>query len=99
MDPMAIAGMIFVLVLVLFIGGFIVLSPITRRLGLLLESRLQKEKLEGPSSEELKELQQVIQGLEAEIRRLSDRQDFTEKLLSSRAISSLPPAGRSEPPA
>jgi cell division protein FtsB len=96
MDPMAVAGMIFTLVLTVLVGGFIVLFPVTRRLGLLLESKLQEKK--DPMHAELAELRQMkelMHSMEAQIRLLAERQEFTEQLITRRAREALPSA--SEP--
>lgn len=37
LEPVALAGMIFSLLVILLIGGFILLYPLSRRLGALLE--------------------------------------------------------------
>jgi hypothetical protein len=85
MDPMGIAGMIFTLILVGMIGGFILLRPVSKQLGLLLESKLQQNR--GPDQQTLDKvdtLTDTVRTLEAEVRLLSDRLEFNEKLLGSR---------------
>jgi hypothetical protein len=98
MDPMAIAGMIFTLLLFMLVGGFIVLFPITRRLGAYLEQRLEQGKgaVDHP---DIRQLRATVGALQAEIERLAERQDFTESLLLSPARSSrgeLPAASAGE---
>ncbi|NIP58516.1 MAG: hypothetical protein GWM92_09515, partial [Gemmatimonadetes bacterium] len=44
MDPLIAASMIFTLILVVLIGGFIVLFPVTRRLGKALEVYLDQKR-------------------------------------------------------
>jgi len=85
MDPMGIAGMIFTLMLVAMVGGFILLRPVSKQLGLLLESKLQQNR--GPDQQTLDKvdtLTDTVRTLEAEVRLLSDRLEFNEKLLGSR---------------
>ena len=97
MDPIALAGMIFTLVLVLIVGGFILLFPVSRRLGLFLEAKLKPASL---ASEDTRKLWEAIHSLETELRRIADRQEFTERMLTERSATSLP--GRSReglPPA
>ena len=84
MEPMALAGMLFVLVLIAMIGGFILLIPISRRLGRVLDAWLL-EKRGGVNQEELIQLRQAVQSLEAEVTSLAERQQFTDRLLESRS--------------
>jgi hypothetical protein len=93
-------GMIFTLILVMLLGGFILLFPLSRRLGDLLESKVSDSKSRGLPEEELRRLWDVIHGLEGEVRRLSERQQFTERMLErpraaipGEAPDSLPPPG------
>ncbi|HET9983209.1 MAG TPA: hypothetical protein VFQ38_06470 [Longimicrobiales bacterium] len=91
MDPMALAGMIFTLILVVLIGGIIVLFPITKRLGLLLESKLQERgKPPALAPADTARLLEAVAALEAEVRRLAERQEFTERLVSGREAGALP---------
>ena len=77
MDPNAIAGMIFTLLLAGLVGGFILLYPVSRRLGLLLEEKLHpKRPPPGVSADALEALQQSVHALEGEVKRLTERQDF-----------------------
>ncbi len=84
MDPNAFIGMVFTLILVLLIGGFIVLWPLTRRLGVLLEQRLSgKQVPDAVTQQQLADLQDTIAGMQAELERIADRQDFVDNLLAS----------------
>jgi hypothetical protein len=83
MDPNAVAGMIFTLLLFLLIGGFIVLLPLTRRLGALIESKAAEKKQDALPPQAIDELVNVIRDLETQVRRLAERQEFTEQLLES----------------
>ena len=89
MDPMAIAGMIFTLVLTVIIGGFILLFPLAKRLGLLIESKIQDKDAARQELASENQLKEMIQGLETQIRALVERQEFTEKLLSHREQQNL----------
>ncbi len=84
MDPTAVAGMIFTLLLALFIGGFILLFPLSRRLGQLLEQRVTGGKPPGEALlQEVADLRQTLEGMQADLARIRDRQDFVDKLLSA----------------
>ncbi|MGH7470389.1 MAG: hypothetical protein ACRENP_20795, partial [Longimicrobiales bacterium] len=92
----AVAGMVFTLVFTVIVGGFIVLFPVTRRLGLLLESKLQEKK--DPMHAELadvRQMKELMHSMEAQIRLLAERQEFTEQLIARRSKEALPPG--SEP--
>ena len=72
--------MIFTVVVLMLIGGFILLLPLTRRLGALLEHRMLSED-RAKQSADVDALVQAVDALRDEVERLSARQDFTEKLL------------------
>lgn len=96
MDVDAVAGMIFTLVLTCLIGGFILMLPISRRLGALLESKIEGEKRgAAPVTAEVTQLAEAVRSLETELRALKERQEFTENLLTTRERQKLP----AEPPA
>jgi hypothetical protein len=85
MDEEVVAGMIFTLLLVVMIGGFILLYPLSRRVSALMERRMQeKEPPPRPIDGELDALRQAVADLSTQVDRLVDRQDFMEKLLSQR---------------
>ena len=82
MDIIPLAGMLFSLLMVLVIGGLILLFPISRRLGKFLEIRID-ERMEWDTlpKEAFNELMGVVEELQNEVQRLSDRQQFIERLL------------------
>lgn len=85
MDVVPLAGMLLTLLMVLIIAGSILMFPIMRRLGRLLELRIEERRggaLPAAEVQELKELKELVRGLEAEVERLSERQTFTERLLT-----------------
>ena len=83
MDPMALGMMIFTVVVIVLIGGFILLLPLTRRLGQFLEYRMS-DKRRVEESEDRDRLLRAIEALRDDVVRLAERQDFTEKLLGPR---------------
>ena len=82
MDIIPLAGMLFSLLMVLVIGGLILLFPISRRLGKFLEIRID-ERMEWDTlpKEAFNELMGVVEELQNEVQRLSERQQFVERLL------------------
>ena len=89
MEPMALASMIFVLIMCAMVGAFILLIPLSRRLGALLDAWLQDKRAEAPG--EIAELRRTIQVLEAEVQALAERQQFTDQLLEARRPERLEP--------
>jgi len=79
-DPNTIPMMIFTIVVLALIGGFIVVYPITRRLGKFLEYRMS----DAGRTREIEDRERMLRAIEAlrdELARLAERQDFTERLL------------------
>ena len=90
MEPEVLAGMLFIVVILAMIGGFILLLPITRRLGAILEQRLNEKSIQGSSGAQLQQLQATVRQLQTEVERLAQRQDFTEALLQEQRPPMLP---------
>lgn len=82
MDPMAIAGMLFVLIMLAMVSGFILLLPISRRLGAYLEQRLTHGRAGGVPPEQLTELRELVLSLQSQVESISERQEFTDRLLT-----------------
>ena len=96
-DPNAILGVAFTLLLVLLIGGMILLYPLTRQLGKLIETKVRSNApADGPGSEpalQAEQMRELIRDLQVEVGRLSERQEFFERLIadaSSRQPEKLP---------
>lgn len=86
MDILPLAGMLFSLLVVLIIAGSILTFPIMRRLGKLLEMRIEERRQDGPQagrleSAELDALREIVEGLQTDVDRLAERQAFAERLL------------------
>lgn len=91
MDPNALAGMVTTLILAAMVGGFILLYPLTRRLGALLEQRVQGKMTADPGeNREVAQLREQVGVLERQVARLTERQEFTEQLVSEKQSRSLP---------
>ena len=89
MDPIVLASMLFTVILVTMIGGFILLFPITRRLGAILEQRLNDRSRTEIAPEQIKQLQAAVRSLRAELDQVAERQQFTESLLAQQQTSQL----------
>ena len=97
MDPLIAASMIFSIVVLLVIGGFITLFPVSRRLGRVLEVWLSKQADARSVEGKLRETQEVLGQVIARLERLEERQEFVEDLLRRRPQgAALPPGGPGE---
>jgi len=85
MDWEVIAPMVVLIVLSLTVGGVLILRPIAKRLGVLLEA-MAKEKGVGPSHD-ANRIREEVETLRARLELLEDRQDFTDGLLEARRPS------------
>ena len=92
MNPEALAGMIFTLIVIAMILGFILLFPVTRRLGQLLEQKLGERpaKARPDATNEVQRMRDQVQALESEVRMLTERQQFVEALVSRGEAKALP---------
>jgi hypothetical protein len=83
MDPMQleiIAPMVFAVILTLTIAGVILLKPLSKQLGNLLEA-MAKERTEPQLGEELGHMRSLLETIDARLALLEERQDFTDALL------------------
>ncbi len=80
MNPEMIALMVFFLIALAMTGSFILIFPITRRLGQFLEYRMStKGRIEDQERMDL--LLKAVGSLRDDVARLAERQEFTERLL------------------
>lgn len=101
MDPYTVGGMIFSVVMVLLVGGFIVSFPILRRLGGLMEEMIRERResrLSKGSTAEIQEeiagLRRAFEALDRQVDLIGERQEFFENLLShERDKGLIPPSG------
>jgi hypothetical protein len=90
MDLIPIAAMLFVIILAGMGFGTILLFPITRRLGTLLEQRLQNRLPDDVMVRELRNLASAIHSVQHQVGQLSERQAHIEALLPDRDAMRLP---------
>jgi hypothetical protein len=85
MDTDLLIGTTFVLLLTLIVAGVILLFPISRKLGQLIDLRVMEKKggLAG-DPDELRRLGERLAEVEDQLKRLADRQEFTDQLLARR---------------
>ena len=81
MDPFILQAMIFSIIVIVLLAGFALLFPLTRQLGKVLEKKYLEDGTGGTNAQEVAALRRAVQALTGDVERLSERQDFTEKLL------------------
>jgi hypothetical protein len=85
----------FMLLVILVICGAILLFPLSRKLGLLIESRIEDKKAQGgPGAEEIRHLASRLAGIEDQLQSLAERQDFLDRLVTERRPIEGLPSGR-----
>jgi hypothetical protein len=84
MNPNDIAPMVMGVTLFLVTGGVILLRPLSRRLGELLEVMI-RERAAPPPAPELTQIRDLLLNVESRLSLLEERQSFAEALLSSRS--------------
>ena len=99
-DPLVLTSMIFTLLVILLIGGFIVAFPVVRRLGSAVDVWVETRREEGVPGAgaarleaEVRDLAGRLDALERRMEVLSERQDFAEALIEGQRSSGRPDAG------
>lgn len=88
-----IAGMIFILLATLIAAGRKLLEPLMPRLGEAMDQRLEERRAgTAGSSTEMAELREVVEEMQKELLRLSEQQEFTQRLLEDRSAPDRTPA-------
>ena len=96
--PEAIAEMIGPVVIILLLGTFVLLFPLSRRLGRVLEEWIKLRQETSPDRDtlarlenEVRELRQSVEAGDQRIGLLAERQDFMESLVEAKKTAALPP--------
>lgn len=89
MDWEMIAPMVVGIVLILTVGGVLILRPLAKRLGNLLEV-MTRERLEGSDRQDMAHLREILETMNQRLQLLEERQEFTDRLLESREAKRLP---------
>ena len=86
MNPHDVAPMIVFTTLIVVTGGVVLLRPLARRLGDLIDVTIaeRRRNLAPPEpAPDQTRLLSVVESIEERLERLEDRQDFTDQLLAS----------------
>jgi hypothetical protein len=96
--PYAIAELLTILTMVFLIGSFILLFPISRRLGKAIEEWVKIRHESSPERDllarievDLLELRNQFDGLDQRLDFIAERQEFTESLIDQKRRTALPP--------
>jgi hypothetical protein len=84
MDMDLVVAVSFVLMFTLIIGGVVLLFPLSRKLGLLIESRIGEKKQSDAAVSDTRRIESRLNALEDQLRALSARQEFLDDLLVER---------------
>ncbi len=87
MDPIILAAMIFTLLLLGMIGGFILLIPVSRRLGAVLDYWLKEKTEAAKLSSETVQARALLESVATRLEGLEEKQVFMEELLSERSAA------------
>lgn len=82
LDPIILAGMIFTVVVLAMIGGFILLFPIARLAGQALKIWIENRGTAGEMQNALGEVRRELAGVQAQIERVAEQQEFVERALT-----------------
>ncbi len=96
--PEAIAEAIGPVLVVLLIGTFVLLFPLSRRLGRVLEEWIKLRQETSPDRDtlarlenEVREVRRLVEGVDQRVGLLAERQDFMESLIEAKKTAALPP--------
>jgi hypothetical protein len=96
--PYEIAELLAILVMVFMLGTFVLLFPLSRRLGRVMEEWIQLRHDSSPDRERLdridsglRMLQGEVEAMEQRMQLMGERQDFLESLTESGKSASLGP--------
>lgn len=76
-------GMAFVIALVFILGSFRLLRPLVNAIADILRSRLERRDALPDHDAEIEALHDLVESLSYQLSRLSERVEFTEKLLEN----------------
>jgi hypothetical protein len=101
--PYAIAELIAILVMVFMLGTFVLLFPVSRRLGKVVEEWIQLRRESSPDrareqriEDALRLLHGEVESLDQRLQLMGERQDFIESLSEARRNESLAPGTDAE---
>jgi hypothetical protein len=96
--PYAIAELLAILAMFFLVGTFIILFPISRRLGKAIEEWVKIRHESSPERDllarievDLLELRNQFDGLDQRLEFIAERQEFTESLIDQKRRTALPP--------
>lgn len=95
MDP-SLGPTICIVTGILTTGAVLILRPVSKRLGALLEAMTQDRLASRKSAPEMARVRELLSGIDTRLSNLEERQDFAEALISTgeppRPLPARPPA-------
>lgn len=89
--------MLAAVMMTVLIGAIILLFPLSRRLGRVLEEWIKLRHESSPDRDRLErlelgvlEIRQLVEGIDRRLALTAERQDFMESLIESKKVASLP---------
>lgn len=82
LHPVILAGMIFTVVVLGMIGGFILLFPIARLAGQALKIWIENRGTAGEMQNAIGQMRRELAGMQAQIERVAEQQEFVERALT-----------------
>ncbi len=99
MDPIIVEQIVLAIVTVtlfLTVGGVLVLRPIAKRIGDLLEV-MTRERLDPSRTKEMEHVRDLLETVNSRMSLMEERQEFTDRLLESGKRGRISPASENDP--
>jgi hypothetical protein len=91
-DMELLIGTTFILLLAMIVGGTVLLYPLSRRLGELIDANVQhRRRTSAPADDRIEQMDARLAALEASLRTIEQRQEFVDRLLAERPGTDAPP--------
>jgi hypothetical protein len=94
-----VAPLIMGVVLILTVGGVLILRPIAKQLGGLLEA-MTRERLDGGRNQEMAHMRELLETINQRMLLMEERQEFTDRLLERgarpKSLEATPPSWSSD---
>ncbi len=97
-EPIVLVGMVFSLIVLMMIGGFVAVIPLFRRLAKAVDVWLEQRRALGPEARHLEsvrsdlaELRDRLESTESRLDLVAERQEFVERLLEGETVAGRSP--------
>lgn len=92
MPPGDIAPVLVTMTLAVVTGGVLILRPITKKIGSLIEVAIEerRRRFAAPQTPEMPRLVELLEGIDERLSSLEEKQRFTDAILHAEAVPVLP---------